>query len=112
MSASRPDLLRAGGERSAVERGMGGRFGYRPVAAIARRSPLPTRMGWNGPAEQRGFLDAAQGPLYKVIPDYVLPGISNEALATILAGVFGTLLVLGVTLAVAYTRRGRSADNA
>ena len=113
MSASRPDLLRAGGERSA-----GGAAvwvaGLAIALLLAIASPLasayPDGLEWA--AEQRGFLDAAQGPLYKVIPDYVLPGVSNEALATILAGVFGTLLVLGVTLAVAYTRRGRSADNA
>jgi cobalt/nickel transport system permease protein len=56
-------------------------------------------------AEQRGFLDLAQGPLYEIIPDYVLPGIGNEALATILAGVVGVGLVLAATLAVAYARR-------
>jgi len=49
----------------------------------------------------------AQSPQYNIIPDYVLPGLSNEALATILAGVLGVLIVFGVALAVAYTRRGR-----
>ena len=52
-------------------------------------------------AEQNGFLDAAQGPVFSIIPDYVLPGVSNEALATILAGLIGTLIVAGVALAVA-----------
>jgi len=56
-------------------------------------------------AEERGFIDLAQGPLYEIIPDYVLPGISNEALATILAGVVGVGLVLAATLVVAYARR-------
>jgi cobalt/nickel transport system permease protein len=113
MSASRPDLLRAGGDRSASGAAVWV-AGLAIALLLAIASPLasayPDGLEWA--AEQRGFLDAAQGPLYKVIPDYVLPGVSNEALATILAGVFGTLLVLGVTLAVAYTRRGRSADNA
>jgi hypothetical protein len=63
-------------------------------------------------AEQRGFLDTAQGPVYEIIPDYVFPGVPNEALATILAGVVGTLLVFGVALAVAYARRSRQADSA
>ncbi len=40
-------------------------------------------------AEQKGFLEAARGPLLSLIPDYVFPGVSNEALATILAGVAG-----------------------
>ncbi len=56
-------------------------------------------------AEQKGFLDVAQAPLYKVIPDYVFPGITNEAMATIIAGILGTLIVFGVALGVAYTRR-------
>jgi len=56
-------------------------------------------------AEQKGFLDVAQGPLFEIIPDYVFPGITNEAFATILAGIAGTLIVFGVALGVAYTRR-------
>jgi cobalt/nickel transport system permease protein len=56
-------------------------------------------------AEQKGFLDVAQGPLFEIIPDYVFPGITNEAFATILAGIVGTLIVFGVALGVAYTRR-------
>ncbi len=74
---------------------------------LAILSPLasahPDGLEWV--AEQRGFLELAQGPLYEIIPDYVLPGIANEALATMLAGVVGVGLVLGATLAVAYARR-------
>ncbi|HET89645.1 MAG TPA: cobalamin biosynthesis protein CbiM [Chloroflexi bacterium] len=74
---------------------------------LAILSPLasahPDGLEWV--AEQRGFLDLAQEPLYEIIPDYVLPGIGNEALATILAGVIGVGLVLAATLAVAYVRR-------
>ena len=80
------------------------------VLAIA--SPLasshPDGLEWV--AEQKGFLDAAQGPLYQIIPDYVFPGVTNEALATILAGIIGTLIVFGVALGVAYLRRNRRAD--
>jgi len=76
---------------------------------LAVLSPLasahPDGLEWV--AEQKGFLDPAQGPLYEIIPDYVLPGISNEALATILAGIIGLLIVFGVALGVAYMRRGR-----
>ena len=42
---------------------------------------------------------------------YVFPGVPNEALATILAGIIGTLIVFGIALAVAYTRRSRQASN-
>ena len=79
------------------------------AAALAVASPLasshPDGLVWV--AEQKGFLDVAQGPLYEIIPDYALPGVSNQALATILAGILGTLIVFGVALAVAYVRRNR-----
>jgi cobalt/nickel transport system permease protein len=75
--------------------------------ALAVASPLasahPDGLEWV--AEQKGFLEAAQGPLYNIIPDYVMPGISNEALATILAGIVGALIVFAVALLVAYSRR-------
>lgn len=74
---------------------------------LAVLSPLasthPDGLEWV--AEQHGFLEAARGPFYALIPDYVFPGISNEALATILAGILGVLLVLGMALAVSWARR-------
>lgn len=60
-------------------------------------------------AEQKGFLEAAQEPLYNIIPDYVFPGISNEALATIVAGIVGTLIVFGVAVGLAFWRRRKTA---
>ena len=60
-------------------------------------------------AEQQGFLDRAQAPLYDLMPDYLLPGISNEALATGLAGIAGVGLVLLATVGVAMGRRRSSA---
>ncbi|MCJ7737674.1 MAG: energy-coupling factor ABC transporter permease [Anaerolineae bacterium] len=60
-------------------------------------------------AEQQGFLGRAQAPLYDLMPDYLLPGISNEALATVLAGIVGVGLVLIATVGVAMGRRRSSA---
>jgi cobalt/nickel transport system permease protein len=71
------------------------------VAPLA--SPHPD--GLERVAEDLGFLGAARGAPYEVIPDYVLPGISNEALATIAAGVVGTLLAAGVAFGVARWRQ-------
>ncbi len=74
---------------------------------LAALSPLasthPDGLEWV--AGQKGFLEAAKGPAYQIIPDYIMPGVSNGTLATILAGVLGTLIVFGVSLAVAYSRR-------
>jgi cobalt/nickel transport system permease protein len=59
-------------------------------------------------AEQAGFIETARDPTFTIIPDYTYPGVSNEATATILAGVFGIFIVLIVAVAIAYTRRKRA----
>ena len=75
--------------------------------ALAVLSPLastqPDGLMWV--AGQNGFLNAARAPLYKLIPLYIIPGLSNKSLSTIIAGILGSLLVFGVALAVA--RLGR-----
>lgn len=77
------------------------------VAVLAVASPLassnPDGLEWV--ADQVGFLDLAQEPGYNLIPDYLMPGISNEALATIIAGIIGAVMVGGVALGVAWSRR-------
>lgn len=45
-------------------------------------------------AEEKQFLDAAHdSPKYEIIPDYQFPGVENERVATVLAGVTGVLVV-------------------
>jgi cobalt/nickel transport system permease protein len=111
LSATRRDLLKMGEARPAG--GMAVWIGGLLIAALlAIASPLasshPDGLEWV--AEQKGFLSAAQDPLYNIIPDYVFPGIGNEALATIVAGIVGVVVVFGVALAVAYARRSRRAE--
>jgi cobalt/nickel transport system permease protein len=104
--ASRRDLIENG-----TKAPVGGRLvwvaGLLIALALAVASPwasaYPDGLEWV--AKQKGFLNAAQGPLYQVIPNYVLPGIHNEAVATIAAGILGTLIVFGVAVGVAYSRR-------
>jgi cobalt/nickel transport system permease protein len=106
---TRPDLLKLGDSKPA------GAFvwvaGLVIALAIAIASPLASSFpdGLEWVAEQQGFLSNAQGAPFQISPDYVFPGIENEALATILAGIIGTLIVGGVAFAVAYSRRSRSA---
>ena len=59
-------------------------------------------------AEQQGFLNQADAPLFSLIPDYVVPGLSNETLATIAAGIIGVLVVMGVAIGVGAARRKRN----
>lgn len=108
--ASRRDLIETGAKAPT-----GGRLvwvvGLLIALALAVASPLASAFpdGLEWVAEQKGFLETAQGPLYEIIPDYVVPGIQNEALATIAAGILGTLIVFGVAVGVAYSRRKSSA---
>lgn len=106
--AARPDLLNlGGGGNKAVNGRLVGLAGLAIAVALAVLSPLasahPDGLEWV--AEQNGFLARAQGPIYNIIPDYVMPGIPNEALATIIAGVVGLLIVFGVAIAMAYSQR-------
>jgi hypothetical protein len=53
-------------------------------------------------AENEGFIAQAEDAPYEVIADYVLPGVDNEDLATVLAGIIGVLVVAAVALAIAF----------
>ncbi len=108
--AARPDLLKAGQTRR-TSTVLVWAFGGLLTAGLAILSPLassnPDGLEWV--AEQAGFLEVAKAPTFTIIPDYVLPGVSDTATATILAGIIGAILVLLVVLLVAYTRRKKSA---
>jgi cobalt/nickel transport system permease protein len=111
LYSTRRDLIHAADTQ--VARPVGGAAvwaaGLVIALALAVASPLasthPDGLEWV--AEQQGFLHVAQRPLYMVIPDYILPGVHDATLATILAGILGSLIVFGVALGVAYTRRNR-----
>lgn len=66
-------------------------------------SPHPD--GLERVAEDKGFLDKARDSTYEVIPDYVFPGIADEAGATIVAGIVGTLLMFCVGYGIAWLLR-------
>jgi cobalt/nickel transport system permease protein len=109
LAAARRDLLQ-GPATTASSKGV--ILGGLVVAALlAMVSPLASSDpdGLERVAEDIGFLDRAQDAPYQIIPDYVLPGVPNEALATILAGIVGLLIVFGVTYLVGRARRGQSA---
>ncbi|MBC7255168.1 MAG: PDGLE domain-containing protein [Chloroflexi bacterium] len=76
---------------------------------VALLSPLasPHPDGLERVAEDQGFLERAADAPYHLIADYLFPGISNEAAATILAGIVGTLLVFGITWGLAAALRRR-----
>ena len=71
--------------------------------AVAIISPLASVYpdGLERVAEDKGFIEQAKEAPYELIADYALPGIENEAVATIIAGIIGTLLIFAVTYGIA-----------
>jgi cobalt/nickel transport system permease protein len=105
LYSARRDLLNDGGAQR------GGAAVWTAGALIAAvlvglapwASARPDGLEWV--AEQQGFLGMAREPSLRLIPDYIMPGLENEATATILAGAFGVLLILGAYLAIARPHR-------
>lgn len=72
--------------------------------AVACLSPLASSSpdGLERVAEDEGFIGLAGEAPFQIIADYVFPGMENEALATILAGIIGTLILFGVAYGIAW----------
>lgn len=64
-------------------------------------SPWPD--GLEKVAKERGFIEKGEvePALRSPVPDYILPGIKNEKVATAVAGVLGIIVVFGVAYGLA-----------
>lgn len=101
IHAARKDLLHKEVDHNGISKGVmiGGILITLILVILAPlASSHPDGLEWV--AEQHGFLDSAREAFYQVIPDYVFPGISNPALATIAAGIIGAVIVFGVAWGV------------
>ena len=80
--------------------------------AVASFAPLASSSpdGLERVAENKGFIDMGQAAPFQVLADYVFPGIQNEAMATILAGLIGTLILFGVVYGVAWLLKSRKRE--
>jgi len=76
---------------------------------VACFSPLASSSpdGLERVAEDKVFIALGQEAPFQVIADYVFPGIENEAVATILAGLIGTLILFGVVYGIAWLLKSR-----
>lgn len=111
LYATRRDLLKIGEPRPAGNRGVligGIALSLLLVLFSPLASSHPDGLEWV--AEQKGFLETAREALYAIVPDYTMPGISNPALATIVAGILGVVIVFGVAYGVARAEK-RSAPS-
>jgi cobalt/nickel transport system permease protein len=106
LYTSRPDLIKVG--TAPIK---GGALvwvaGLLLALLLAVASPFASKHpdGLMWVASQYGFINNEQNPLYRIIPGYLFPGITNETMATIVSALLGTLIVFGVTLGVAFSRR-------
>jgi cobalt/nickel transport system permease protein len=110
ITTSRPDLLAIGERAPAQGTARWLTVGMGIALAIAALSPLASAApdGLEKVAEQQGFIGRALDPLYRILPDYSIPGIGNQSVSGIVAVVLGTLVVFGIAYGVARTRRGRT----
>ena len=89
-------------------------IGLLACLAVACLSPLASSSpdGLEMVAENKGFIDLGQEAPFQVIADYVFPGIGNEALATILAGLIGTLILFGIVYSISWLIKSRKKEAA
>lgn len=81
---------------------------------LATISPLASSSpdGLEKVAEDKGFIGLAGEAPFEVVADYIFPGIENEALATIMAGWLGTLMLFGIAYGLAWLIKSRKRGTA
>jgi cobalt/nickel transport system permease protein len=103
VAAARRDLLQ---QKAQPAKGLGwAAIGLGIALMVTLLAPLASEHpdGLERVAEDLGFIGRAEDAPYQIIPDYVLPGISEESpLATILAGIVGALVVAGIGFGIAF----------
>ncbi|GAB4492597.1 MAG: energy-coupling factor ABC transporter permease [Anaerolineales bacterium] len=107
---ARPDLLEAEtvaekGGRSWIAAGV-----IMSLAAVLL-SPLASGDpdGLERVAEDFGFLQAGLEAPYQILPDYTIPFLGETALSTIVAGIVGALVVLGLMVVIGGMLKKRNA---
>ncbi len=85
-------------------------IGFALALFLAILSPLasPAPDGLEKVAEDKGFIGRAREAVFELIPDYMFPGIGNEAVATIIAGVVGTIILFAIGYGLAWLLRSKS----
>jgi cobalt/nickel transport system permease protein len=99
IEQTRPDVLSA--EKTAQEGGRGWIVGGILVTLAAFLiSPLASSNpdGLERVAENLGFLGVGQEAPFRILPDYSVPFLGDTALSTILAGVIGGAIVMGILI--------------
>lgn len=108
IERTRPDLLDK--KAIAAKGGKGWVFaGILISLLVVFLSPLASADpdGLERVAEDMGFLQFGQAAPYAILPDYTIPFLGGTALSTIVAGVVGALVLLGLMIVIGLTLRKR-----
>jgi cobalt/nickel transport system permease protein len=98
---TRPDLLQAG---AVAEKGGRGWILAGILVALAAVLLAPFASGdpdgLERVAEDLGFLEAGLDAPYQILPDYTIPFLGETALSTVVAGIVGALVMLGIMVVI------------
>ena len=109
IEQTRPDLLNE--KATSAKGGRGWIYAGIVVSLFAvLLSPLASASpdGLERVAEDVGFLQFGQSASYQVLPDYTVPFLGETALSTIVAGVVGALVVLGLMIVIGQSLRRKT----
>ncbi len=83
------------------------------AAIVVVLAPLasPDPDGLESVAEQQGWLGVAQDAIYRIFPDYTIPGLDGSA-STIVSGLVGVGVVFLLMIGLGWLLRRRSASRA
>jgi len=109
IEQTRPDLLN---EKATSAKGGRGWIHAGVVVSLfaVLLSPLASASpdGLERVAEDMGFLKMGQSAPYQILPDYTVPFLGETALSTIVAGVVGALVVLGLMIVLGQSLRRKT----
>ena len=110
IEQTRPDLL---DKKAVASKGGSGWVyaGFVISLITVLLSPLASANpdGLERVAEDMGFLHLGQSAPYQILPDYTIPFLGETALSTVVAGLVGVLVVLGLMIVIGQTLRKRGA---
>jgi cobalt/nickel transport system permease protein len=110
IEQTRPDLIE---EKAVAAKGGSGWIYAGVIISLLAvlLSPLASANpdGLERVAEDMGFLELGQSASYEILPDYTIPFLGETALSTVVAGVVGALVLLGLMIVIGQTLRKRNA---
>jgi cobalt/nickel transport system permease protein len=109
IERTRPDLLDK--KAVAAKGGRGWVYAGVLISLLAvLLSPLASADpdGLERVATDMGFLQSGQSAPYQILPDYTVPFLGETALSTVVAGVVGALVLLGLMIVIGQTLRRKT----